>query len=176
MRWLVAWLLLAAALAGCGDTAPTLPSGVGVAGDGTLDSVLEFIRDDNDLPSLAAVLVHGGQVVESAAVGVRAAECSEEVTSDDRWHLGSLTKAMTATLAAILVEQGTVSWSTTVGDVFPDLVGSIRPEYEDVTPEELLYHTTGLPEDITAAPSWPTLRADPAPLLAVRRRFAAELL
>ncbi len=167
--------LLVATFAGCGDGS-TLPSEVGVAGDGGLAAVLDFVRADNDLPSLAAALVSGDEVIEMAAVGVRAAGFSDAVTIDDKWHIGSLTKAMTGTLAAVLVEKGIVSWSTTVQDVFPDLVGSIRAEYEDVRLDELLYHTAGLPVDISLVPIWSTLRTDTRSLIVQRRQYAAELL
>ncbi len=109
-RATLGFLVLAVTACGSG---PTLPSDVGVAGDGELASVLEIIRADHDLPALGAILVRGGQVVESAAAGLRAVGFSEPVTSNDRWHLGSLTKAMTATLAGILVERGTIAWRRT---------------------------------------------------------------
>jgi CubicO group peptidase (beta-lactamase class C family) len=147
-----------------------------VAGDGGLDNTIEAIRVRYDLPSVAALLLHEGQVVEVAAVGLRAAGSPARVTAADRWHLGSLTKAMTATLAAVLVERGVVSWGTTVGDAFPDLVGTIDPSYEDAALEELLSHTAGLPLDVTRASSWRSLRDDPAPITEQRRRWAAELL
>lgn len=170
--------LTAAALIGCGlyRPAPGQFLGAGVAGDGGLDNTIEAIRVRYDLPSVAALLLHEGQVVEVAAVGLRAAGSPARVTAADRWHLGSLTKAMTATLAAVLVERGVVSWGTTVGDAFPDLVGTIDPSYEDAALEELLSHTAGLPLDVTRASSWRSLRDDPAPITEQRRRWAAELL
>ena len=44
------------------------------------------------------------------------------VTADDLWHLGSDTKAMTSTLTALLVEDGTVEWTTTL----PELSAVVR--------------------------------------------------
>jgi CubicO group peptidase (beta-lactamase class C family) len=41
------------------------------------------------------------------------------VTLDDRWHLGSCTKSMTASLAAMLIEDGLLRWDTTVGEILP---------------------------------------------------------
>ena len=119
--WLgdAARLVAAAAFLGCGIG--PFGSDAGVAGDGTLASKLESIRDNHDLPSLAASLMYQGEPLESAATGLRAVGFSEEVTTADLWRIGSLTKAMTATLAAALVERGDLAWSTTVGSVFPDL-------------------------------------------------------
>lgn len=53
------------------------------------------------------------------------------VTIDDRFHLGSDTKAMTATLAGILVDDGKLRWTSTIGEVLgadvPDMNQSSRP-------------------------------------------------
>ena len=102
------------------------------------------------------MLVGGDQIVEMAAVGRRAVGSPEEVTTEDRWHLGSLTEAMTATLAARLVEQGEISWSATTREIFPDLVNHMRAEYLEVSLQELLSHTAGLPVDVMRTPSWPS--------------------
>ena len=173
---LLPFLLLTIMLVGCDSSDPLADIDAGVAGDGNLNRVLEPLRDNHGLPSLAAVLIRGDQIVEMGAVGIRAAQSSTPVTTGDRWHLGSITKAMTATLAAVLVEQGTIEWSTTVGEVFPGLVGRIRPEYVDVRLDELFYHTSGLPNDVTKTPSWETLRNSSAPLTEQRRQWSGELL
>lgn len=66
---------------------------------------------------MAAVIVRGGTTAEATAVGVRRVGAATSVTTEDRWHLGSNTKAFTATMVARLVEQGRLSWETTVGQV-----------------------------------------------------------
>ena len=170
--------VLAALLVVCDNAESTqgLPQDVGVAGDGNLQAVLEAIRLDAELPALVAISAHDGEIVELAATGLRATGHAEEVTRDDLWHIGSLTKAITATLAAVLVERGLLSWDTTVGAILPDIVESMQPQYVDVRLRELLYHTAGLPVDVTRAPSWGSLFTDTSPIADQRRRFAEELL
>ncbi|MEW6160123.1 MAG: serine hydrolase domain-containing protein, partial [Verrucomicrobiota bacterium] len=68
-------------------------------------------------------------------------------TLADRWHIGSCTKSMTATLAAMLVEEGKISWTTTVDEMFPELAEKMQPAYRSVTLEQLLAHRGGLPDD-----------------------------
>jgi CubicO group peptidase (beta-lactamase class C family) len=126
------------------------------------------------MPALAAFSLHEGQILEAAAVGLRAIGHGEEVTVDDRWHLGSLTKAMTSTLAAVLVEDGLITWDATVAEVFPAL--AVRPEYRTVRLDDLLSHTGGVHTDITRAPSWSRLGASPDPLPVQRRLLVSELL
>jgi CubicO group peptidase (beta-lactamase class C family) len=122
------------------------------------------------------VLIVDGQIVESGAVGVRAVGYSEAVTPNDRWHIGSITKSMTATLTGVLVEKGNVDWNTTVGEVFPDLVETIRPEYVAIRIDELLTQTTGLPTDVMRSPTYEALRTSDLPLNEQRRQWIAELL
>jgi CubicO group peptidase (beta-lactamase class C family) len=160
----------------CGDSTGVDLAHPGQVGDGNLAAVLEAVCAEHQLPALAAMLVQDGEVVEQAAIGVRAVGHDEGVTLDDHWHIGSLTKAMTATLAAVLVERGTLDWSLTVGEALPDIVDSIRPAYVDVRLDELLHHVGGMVENVMRAPSWSTLRSDTTPVRQLRKRFAAELL
>ena len=73
-----------------------------------------------------------------------------EVTVDDLIHIGSNGKAMTATMLAVLVEDGVFpdGWETTIADVFPELVGVIHPDYEGVELFEIVRMTGGLPNPI----------------------------
>jgi CubicO group peptidase (beta-lactamase class C family) len=157
---------------------PNLPQDVGAAGDETLKSVLEYIRDSYDLPALGAMLIVGGQIVEAEAIGVRKLGADTRVTRRDRWHLGSNGKAMTATLAAVFVERGDISWNTNIGNVFPELIGKIRPEYVDVTLIELLSHTGGLPSygSMQRVPSWKSFFNNASPITVQRQQFIAEYL
>ena len=77
------------------------------------------------------------------AVGLRSSEDSVEVTSDDRWHLGSCTKALTATLVARLVERGQLTWETTLGGVFGASVPEMAPAWKDVPLLWLVCHRSG---------------------------------
>jgi CubicO group peptidase (beta-lactamase class C family) len=112
-----------------------------------LEAQLEPIRAKHGLPALAGAVLHGDEVIARGAVGLRAIGSAEPVTVDDLWHIGSCTKAFTATLIALLVEEGKLSWTTTIGEVLPDLADDVRPEYLGVTVEQLLRHRSGLPTD-----------------------------
>ena len=117
------------------------------AKDFDLASYLETIRAKYDLPSLAAAVVRDGQPIASAAVGTRVKGMSIPVTVDDRYHIGSDTKAMTATLAGMMVDEGKLAWNSTVGDVLGGVVKDMNPQLAAVTLEQLLSHTSGIPSD-----------------------------
>jgi len=84
------------------------------------------------------------------AVGVRKYGTDSPVTVNDQFHLGSDTKAMTATLLATLVEEGKLSWTTTLDQVFQDLASKMNPAYRKVTLEQMLAHRAGFTDE-----SWP---------------------
>ena len=151
------------------------PTAIGRSGDGTLGRVLESVRSRNDLPALAALLVRGGDVIEADAVGLRAMGDPEAVTVEDRWHVGSITKSMTATLAGVLVEQGVIAWETTLAEAFPDLTGTMRADYADVRLDELLSNTSGM-GGLSDAAFWDTYFDPTAPVTVQRRLLATELL
>lgn len=113
----------------------------------SLDATLEPYLARYDLPALAAAVVRDGRIVASGAVGTRRAGEKIRVTLHDRFHLGSDTKAMTALLAAMLVEQGRLRWDLSLAEVFPELKGGADAGFLGVTLEQLLSHTSGIPSD-----------------------------
>jgi CubicO group peptidase (beta-lactamase class C family) len=125
-----------------------------------LAAVLKPLRDAQDVPALAGAIVQGDRLVAIGAVGVRKRGAGAAATVGDRFHIGSCTKSMTATLAAMLVEEGTVSWKTTVGEVFPDLK-AMHERWRGVTLEQLLTHRGGAPATLDADGLWGRLWAHP---------------
>lgn len=113
----------------------------------SLDSTLEPYLKRYDLPALAAAVVRDGTVIAAGAVGTRRVGSRIPVTVNDRFHLGSDTKAMTALLAAMLVEENKLRWDTTVGEVFPELASRMDAGLRGVTLTQLLSHTSGVPSD-----------------------------
>jgi CubicO group peptidase (beta-lactamase class C family) len=112
-----------------------------------LEVALEEIRAKHQLPALAAAAVSGGELVAQSAVGVRKLGSGTAVTLTDKWHIGSCGKSMTASLAAILVQEGKIRWTSTVGEIFPEWRGRIHEKWEGVTLEQLLAHRGGLAEE-----------------------------
>jgi CubicO group peptidase (beta-lactamase class C family) len=116
------------------------------SGDTDLAELLNSIRVEERLPGLAAAIVVDGKLHSAAAVGVREAGTNNFLTVYDKFLIGSCAKAFTATTAAILIQEGRLSWQTTIRDAFPDL--KMLPEYEDITLEQLLSHRAGLPKNL----------------------------
>lgn len=117
------------------------------ADETALNAYLESVRAEYGLPAVAAAVVSAGEITEAGAVGVRALGRDTPVTIDDRFHIGSDTKAMTATLAGMMVEEGKLRWDSTVGEVLGDRVPGMNPALAAVTLEQLLSHSSGIPSD-----------------------------
>ncbi|MCH8488925.1 MAG: beta-lactamase family protein [Oceanicaulis sp.] len=92
--------------------------------------------------AMVAVIDADGPRVSVA--GVRARGGDAPVTRDDLWHMGSNTKAMTATLAARLVEQGVIGWDSTVADVLGALELEIHADLAGADLASLLSHRAGM--------------------------------
>jgi CubicO group peptidase (beta-lactamase class C family) len=117
---------------------------------------LETLRQKHRLPALAAVVVKDGAICDRAAVGFRKSGDPTPVAANDVFHIGSITKSMTATLAAMFIEEGKLRWDTTIAEIFPELQGRMDRQYETVTVEQLLLHRGGFP---TPAPKEAWARA-----------------
>lgn len=115
----------------------------------SLEQTLEAQREKHGLVGLAGLVLKDGDVREVAAVGLRRRGHPVAVTTDDLWHLGSVTKAMTATMIARLVERGVLDWTTPLPDLLPGKTEGIHSGYHSVTLEELLTHRAGLPANFS---------------------------
>ncbi len=113
---------------------------------------LEKIRAANAFPGLAAGYILDGQLKEIVVAGNRRIGSDAKIESSDLFHIGSCTKAMTATLAALLVEEGVITFDTTLAETFPDDAHHWKPMYRDVTLAEFLNHRSGLKDDRSPSP------------------------
>jgi CubicO group peptidase (beta-lactamase class C family) len=111
-----------------------------------MNKALPWVRLRDHQPAVAALIQIDGQLAAEGADGLRAVDRPEPVTIDDRWHIGSDTKAITATMIARLVERHVMSFDDTLVDAFPAFAKSMHPEYRKITVKQLLSHTAGLPQ------------------------------
>lgn len=109
-----------------------------------LEDSIAAIQRDSEVPGLIAgcCFVDGKQIV--IASGLRNAMKSAVFLPTDPVHLGSITKSMTATLIALAVQEGDLSWETTLEEVFPlEFDDAKTKHWADVTIESLLHHMSG---------------------------------
>jgi CubicO group peptidase (beta-lactamase class C family) len=122
-----------------------------VESDERVNRLLASVRDEHDLPGLIGAIQAGPRVTVVGAVGIRKLGAPEPMRVSDQVHLGSCTKAMTATMIGTLVEEHKLSFGSTIRDVFPEIASKLHPQFQGVTLSQLLTHRAGLPHD---APWW----------------------
>jgi CubicO group peptidase (beta-lactamase class C family) len=105
------------------------------------------LRKEKELVGLAAMVTVDGEAVASAVDGKRKKGSGVRLEIGDRWHLGSITKSITSTMIARLVESGRMQWSDSIGEAFPD--AAIHEDWKPVTLKELLTHTAGAPANFS---------------------------
>jgi len=140
-----------------------------------LATMLAPLVAEHRVPALGAAVLVDGKLAALGASGVRRAGHPEAVTTDDLWHLGSCTKAMTAALLATFVEQGSLAWNATVAATLPDLAGAMHADCKAITVQQLLAHRAGLPGG-PPADLWARLWTWNEPLPAARTEIARTML
>jgi CubicO group peptidase (beta-lactamase class C family) len=136
--------LVLAALVLCGAPATAQEDREGLV----LRALAYATRAKADVPALGCMVMRAGGEPEIAVDGVRLAGGEAAVKPGDAWHWGSVTKSMTATLVARLVEKGVVGWDDTVGEHLFELVPDMELDLGDATFRHLLSHHAGLAANI----------------------------
>lgn len=156
------------------DHATVGPQAAGAEID--ISEKLEAVRAKYKLPAIGAALFSADRVLAIGATGVRAMGHEEKVTTDDLWHLGSCTKAMTATLIGAMVEKGELTWETTLEEGLPDLAKEMDPGFKKVTIRQLLTMTGGVPSDLSFDNLWGKLWERKGTCTDQRRQLARGVL
>ena len=107
------------------------------------EALLEIVNDGK-APGMIAAIASSDGIIAIASAGVRKAGSDIPFTTNDSVHLGSCTKAMTATMIATLVADEKLSWRSRLIDVMPELKESIHSDYHTFTLWQLLTHRAGI--------------------------------
>ncbi len=98
---------------------------------------------------MAVAVYKNETLLGSGVTGVRKLGDATQASLADPWVLGACSKAMTATLAAMLVDEGKLDWQTPLDKLLPE--ASIHPTRAKITLEMLLQHHSGMERDPDAA-------------------------
>lgn len=142
---------------------------------GEVTATIDRFRRRCAVPAVGAALITANEAPTIAAVGQRVRNRPDHVTPQDRWHIGSCAKSMTAALIARLVERGTTHWSATIPELFADLGDRIDRSWNDITLAQLLTHRSGLQANL-AHTQLDAAATDPRPITEQRTAAAAGAL
>lgn len=139
----------------------------------TPETTLEAVIDERGVPAVGGAIVTNRGVNTIGVAGTRKHGSGEMVELHDRWHLGSDTKAMTATLVGVLAQKGAIGWDLTVADAFPEWADSMQPMFHQTTFERLLAHRSGI---VDAQDEWTALGDTKVSIEQRRRNFAKTIV
>lgn len=119
-----------------------------------LHQFAENQRAKYNWPALGVGIIHRGKIVGLGMAGERKRGSGNWVTLDDHFTGASCAKSVTATVAAMLVEEGKLRWDTKITDAFPEWQKAMLPAYTNVTLEQLLKHRAGLDQWMNSNARW----------------------
>ena len=105
--------------------------------NGTLNRLANAYLKEYKVPGIAISVIKSDQIYYGVA-GVKKHGESEKIALDSKFQIASNSKAITATIAALMVQQGKIAWDSKLLEIVPDLKGKIRNAYLNITLEELL--------------------------------------
>ncbi|MFT3701114.1 MAG: serine hydrolase [Agriterribacter sp.] len=104
----------------------------------------DSIRKQYHIPELGYAVVSSSTIEELNVSGVKKINSLLAADPNDRFRIGSNTKAITGFLAALLVKQHVLQWNTRFFDVYPELKSKSNPAYYQLTLLNLLSFRTRL--------------------------------
>ena len=110
-----------------------------------LDRLIEDGMAQTGVPGVAVAVVYGDEVVYERGFGVRELGRPEPITPETVFPVASLAKAISSTLVAAVVGDGTTTWDATVASLEPGFALSDPWVTNQVTIRDMLSHRSGLP-------------------------------
>ena len=138
-------------------------SAAGAKKDGlnVVDEVLRQAAETKEVPGVVAIAANSDGVIYEGAFGKRDLANGTDMTADSVFWIASMTKALTATAAMQLVEQGKLQLDEPISKVLPELAApqvlegfddkgqpKLRPAKRPITLRQLLTHTAGFTYDL----------------------------
>ena len=101
-----------------------------------------------NIPGIQVAIVQGGQIILDQGYGVRDMGTRQLVDSNTLFEIGSITKSFTSAAILQLKERGKLKLSDRLGQYVPEY-----PRGKDITIEQLLQMTSGIPDHINDVPN-----------------------
>jgi D-alanyl-D-alanine carboxypeptidase len=137
-----------------------------------VDSIVPIDVLAQGMPSVSIVVTRGNETLVERAWGFADVSRGRKAEPSTTYQVASLSKQFTAALVLKLVDRGKLSLSDTLGRFFTGL----KPEFNGITVEQLLNHTSGLKGDFRGPPELATrpITRDSLVALAARDTLAAK--
>ncbi|MFT3750382.1 MAG: serine hydrolase domain-containing protein [Agriterribacter sp.] len=110
----------------------------------TIIALADSIRKQYNIPELGYAVISSDKILELNTIGVKKVNTSLTAGINDKFRIGSNTKAVTGFIAAQLVRQKKINWDTKFFDLFPELKTKSNRAYYNLTLLNLLTFRTKL--------------------------------
>ena len=111
----------------------------------TFEAYVADAIDRFGVPGASIAVVQAGEVVYAQGFGIKAFGKTDPVTADTLMMIGSVTKSMTATMAATVVDDGWLSWDTPLVELLPQFAVADPQLTPRLTVADAFCACTGLP-------------------------------
>ncbi|KAI1125896.1 beta-lactamase/transpeptidase-like protein [Nemania abortiva] len=105
--------------------------------------VIDSILAVSGTPGVAIGVVHNHTPLQESYHGYRDVESRLAVNRDTIFYVASLTKAITTTAIGILVDDGSLKWTTPIHDILPEMSRLTKLYSAKLTILDILSHRTG---------------------------------
>ncbi len=127
-----------------------------------IDKVFETFNQPS-APGAAIMVIKDGQIDLQKTYGLANIDSGEAITAGTNFRLASVTKQFTAMAILMLIEEGAISYETTLQSVFPEF-----PAYgANITIQQVLQHTSGLVSYESLIPDTATVQVKDRDVLAM---------
>lgn len=109
------------------------------------ESFIKFMIANKQAPGAAVAIVRDTNIIFLKGFGLREVGKPDSINARTVFRVGSVSKSITATLCAVLVEQGIFNWDDPVKKYLPDFKLKSESATEKLKIRHLLSHTEGLP-------------------------------
>ncbi len=111
------------------------------------DRWLDGLESSSDVSGLAVAVIKDDKVLLERGIGYANASTREPVTGNTVFRLASLSKAFATAMAALMVQDGVISWDTKIANVLPTFQLADVNASQKVTVADILSHRVGLPHN-----------------------------
>jgi len=111
------------------------------------DRWLDGLESSSEVSGLAVAVVKDDKVLLERGIGYANASTREPVTANTVFRLASLSKAFATAMAALMVQDGVISWDTKISNVLPTFQLADVNASQKVTVADILSHRVGLPHN-----------------------------
>lgn len=110
---------------------------------------IEATREFYHIPGTAVVIVQGGEIVYAEGFGIKEIGGDDPITPETMFSIGSLSKALTSTMLASLVDEEVITWDTPIVEFIPEFRLADEGAAQQITLRQALNHTSGVSGMVT---------------------------